>query len=371
MLLPRLNLRRGVWPLLMLLAVGCGSREQIESYTVRKPELIDPTLANAPAPGEPKPTQTLGAIVVLENAGWFFKTTGDPGTVGPQKDAFLNFVKSIRFSSGADPQPQWDLPEGWTERPGGDFRFATVEMPAGQEKLDLAISVLPKNVPDEEFVLNNVNRWRGQVGLDATNVIEFARSRETFDVDGNNATFVSLVGQSAAGGGMPGAPFAPFAGGASAAPGSSPTEPVRPKTAPAPASGDTLTYEIPAGWIPGRTTEFRKAAFSVKDGDQELEITVIPLGAGSGTLLQNVNRWRGQIKLPEVKEAELAKLVKKVETLGVAGDYVELVGPTDTILGVMAPAEGQVWFIKLSGDSKLAERENARFQEFVKSLRFK
>ncbi|HEX5106646.1 MAG TPA: hypothetical protein VFV87_22655, partial [Pirellulaceae bacterium] len=342
-------MRRACLAALVLLAAGCGQREQITSYTVKKPELIDPT--HAAAPTDAKPQQILGAIVVLDESGWFFKVTGDPAQVEPQRDTFLSLVKSIRFSNGPDPRPNWDLPEGWRELPGDQFRFATLQMPTDQGSLDLAISMLSRSVEADEFVLVNVNRWRGQVGLSDVDQAELADSSNKFQVDGHDCTFVNLVGESS-GGGMGRAPFAPFAGGASAAPGSSPTEPVRPKSA-ATSAGDELVFEAPKGWTPGKTTEFRRAAFSVTDGDNKVEITVIPLGAGSGSLLENVNRWRGQVGL---KAAQEVAGVKKIETLGIEGDYVELQGPDQSMLAVMAPVGDRVWYIKLLGDPELAKR---------------
>ena len=377
MLLPGLNLRRFALAGLVLLAAGCtvilaagcASRDQITSYTVRKPELIDPTLAAAAAAAEPKPTQTLGAIVVLENAGWFFKVTGDPAQVEPQREAFLNFVKSVRFTTGPAPQPTWDLPTDWVAQPGNEFRFATLQMPAGERTLDLAISELPrdKETPVEDFVLVNINRWLGQVSLPPIAVADLAKETETFKIGDHDCTFVSLVGESA-GGGMGGAPFAPFASGATAAPGSSPNVPVRP-SAKSSAAGGELVYDTPEGWKVGKSTGISSVALVVTDGDKKVDITVTPLRPSD--LLENVNRWRGQVKLPPVKAADLPALVKKVDALGVKADYVELVGPEATILGVSANVGDKIWFIKLSGDNELAALENARFQEFVKSLKLK
>ena len=367
MLFCRLMLRR-FWPSLVLVAAaGCSSREPIASYTARKPEVVDPTLVATP----PKvvPQQTLGAIVLLESAGWFFKATGDPSAVEPKREEFLTFVKQVRFSAGAQPRPSWDLPEGWTEQPGDGFRFATLLMPSGDQPLAISISTLPLQVSPEQFVLMNVNRWRGQVGLPELTQEELAATLEKFKVGDRDAMFVSLVGESA-GGGMSGAPIAPFAGGSTAPVTSAPVGPAE-STARAASSGSKITYDTPAGWTPGPTTEFRQAAFTVADGDKKVEVTVIPLASTSGTLLQNVDRWRGMVGLEATTEAELAKSAEKVETLGVTADLVELVGPQSTILGVVAPVKDQIWYIKLQGDSDLAQREKARFQEFVKSLRLK
>jgi hypothetical protein len=51
-----------------------------------------------------------------------------------------------------------------------------------------------------------------------------------------------------------------------------------------------------------------------------------------------------------------------------------LIGPAregagQTILGVVAQAAGQTWFIKLRGDSALAEKEKPHFEAFVASLK--
>jgi hypothetical protein len=368
MLVRSLTLRR-IWPAFIALATaaGCGPREEISRYTASKPELIDPTLTAAPA--EARPQQTLGAIVLTGQSGWFFKVTGDPKTVEPRREDFSNFVKQVRFSKGPEPQPSWELPEGWKELPGDSFRFATIEMPTDGAPLSISVSMLPLNdFSREEFVLKNVNRWRGQVGLESVNEAQLVDTSETSKIGEHDAFFVSLVGESN-GGGMGAGPFAPFAGGASTAPGSSPTEPVRPKNRPSPDESGKVAYDTPDGWKAGRTDEFRQAAFTATDGGKSVEITVIPLGQGSGTLLENVNRWRGQLELPETTAAELAKITKKVETLGVSGSYVELVGPSATILGVVAEAGGRIWFVKLSGDSELAQREKPKFEAFVKSLR--
>jgi hypothetical protein len=355
--------------------LGCSPKEPIVTYTTRKPEVVDPTLVATPVKAVPQ--QTLGAIVLVEDAGWFFKVTGDPSAVEAKREEFLAFVKQVSFSAGSRPQPSWDLPEGWTEQPGDDFRFATVLMPSGNQPLGISVSTLPlrEDVTREQFVLVNVNRWRGQVSLPELTQEELAPTLETFKVGEHDAKFVSLVGESA-GGGMGSGPIAPFAGGTTApvtsapvatAPAGGPAE----STARATSSSSKVTYDTPEGWTAGPTTQFRQAAFTVADGDKKVEITVIPLPSGSGTLLQNVDRWRGMVGLEATTDADLAKTAKKIETLGVTGDYVELAGPEGTILGVVVPVKDQIWYIKLQGDSDLAKRENARFQEFVKSLRLK
>jgi hypothetical protein len=355
-------------PLLLSIAMfaGCNQQDQITSYRVRKPEMVDPTLvstSNAPAVAATD-QQTLGLIVPLGDVSWFFKLTGDAKVVEPQQEAFLKFAQTIKFSAGPDSKPSWTLPNGWKELPGGGFRFATIQIPHDGKPLELAVSSAGGDL------LANVNRWRQQLKLPPIAAIDLNSEARTLQVDGHEATLVSLVGKGS--GQMNGAPFAPFAGGSGRAlPADHP--PVNDSssvaTAKSSASSD-LKFDAPSEWSPGKANAFSLAAFKVVDGDKQIEITVSTAG---GDLLSNVNRWRGQLKLPPLDAAELAKAAKKIDTLGTTGDYVEIIGPDsanhETILGVQAEAAGRTWFVKLKGDATLAEREKPRFEAFVKSLK--
>jgi hypothetical protein len=287
---------------------------------------------------------------------WFFKLTGDPAVVEPSRGAFLEFVKSVQFTTGESPRPTWKLPADWQELPGTEMRLATIKFNSGGEPLEIAIS------PAGGDTLANINRWRGQVGLAPIAVAELAGTTETFEVDGRECTFVSLVGTGS--GQMSGAPFAPFASGKAKSP--------PPTAAPSSAAG-SLKYEVPKEWTAAPNDAVSTAAFQAVDGGKNVKITISEVG---GDLLTNVNRWREQVGLPPLTMDELAKSVRKIETLGVTGDYVEAIGkgdvkPPETILGVRAVAGGATWFIKLKGDRDLADREKARFETFVKSLQFK
>jgi len=57
---------------------------------------------------------------------------------------------------------KWSLPKGWTSAPGNGMRFATLT-PPGEGKLEVSVVVLPGQAGGE---LANVNRWRGQIGLE-------------------------------------------------------------------------------------------------------------------------------------------------------------------------------------------------------------
>ncbi len=373
----RLNLQLLAWcAALLAIAAGCRPQDQIAKYTVTKPELIDTTLASTGPAAEAKPQQMLGAIVLLPEAGWFFKLTGDPATVGKLGEPFIDFVTSVKFTKGATAEPKWELPEGWKALPGNEFRFATIEIPAASSEskpLELSVTTLPKipgdQAADNAYVLANVNRWRGQLGLSDLEVADLATETKAIDVDGRPGTLVNIKGQ-ASGGGMAG-PLAggggPFAGGGGPFAGGG-LPPVESTNQGSQQEDSKLDFTKPEGWtaIPPRT--FGLAAFSVGEGEKKAEITVSSAG---GEMLANVNRWRGQIGLPSVNDAGLAEITKPTDTLGVKGSYVELVGPEKTILGVAATAGGNQYFVKLTGDNETAAAQKANFEAFVKSLQLK
>ncbi len=199
---------------LFLNLAGCGQRDQIASYEVPKPEVVDPALVSRTAAAAPsgKEQQTIGLIVPVGDMGWFFKLTGDVDAVEPQHENFLKFATAIQFSGGAEPKPKWTLPAGWRELPDSAMRFATIQIEAAGKPLELSVIPLPKPSGDEpKYILDNVNRWRQQLQLSAVSAEELDDTTKKLTIDGHGATLVSLVGTGS--GGMGGAPFAPFAGG--------------------------------------------------------------------------------------------------------------------------------------------------------------
>lgn len=204
-------------PALLLILTGCERRDQVARYTVEKPPPIESVERVNPhhpgvAPDEPptgEPTdRTLGAIVPLAPQGWFFKLTGPADAVAAQQAAFTAFLKSVHFAEG---KPSWTLPEGWQERPGDQIRFATLVIPSEGKPLELSVTALPSaGGDDENYVLANVNRWRGQLRLPAIAKEQLPDESTQLELDGATATLVNLAGHAAPG--TMGRP--PFASGA-------------------------------------------------------------------------------------------------------------------------------------------------------------
>ncbi len=70
---------------------------------------------------------------------------------------------------------RWTLPKGWTQTQGGSMRYASFKVPV-TGTVDASVVVLPGPAGGE---LANVNRWRGQIGLEPLDEAALASARKT------------------------------------------------------------------------------------------------------------------------------------------------------------------------------------------------
>lgn len=347
---------------------GCKRSEEIRHYTIPKQEAID-QLAGGSAGStdqadQPEPSRMLAAAVLRPQRAWFFKLTGAEDTVAAHEAAFRDFLKSLRFADDGSP-PDWTLPEGWSQRPASGMRYATLEIDA-DPPLEISVTTLGREEGgDAAYLLANINRWRGQMGLADLDAGQLQKQTEQIAFAGGEAMFVDLVGRMKPGGPMMpgGAPFAPGGPGRSAGP--APLDHDSKPRASAASGATGLHYETPEGWKEKPAGGFRLTSFEVTEGSQKAEITVVVAG---GDLLANVNRWRGQIELDATTQEELDRVAQSIDVGGHQGTYVELTGPKKTTLAVVVEAAGRTWFITLKGENELAQREADNFRNFVRSL---
>lgn len=136
-----------------------------------------------------------------------------------------------------------------------------------------------------------------------------------------------------------------------------------------------IDWSVPQGWVQIPAGQMRLAAFQVSKDDPTVLLTVVPLGAESGTVLANVNRWAGQLSLPEFDEAGLSRVVKRIEVASKAVDLVDLLGPESAkprqrLLGAILPNEGRTYYFKLSGAESIVTPQKEAFEAFVRTVHF-
>jgi hypothetical protein len=345
---------------LVVLLAGCGDSDDIRRYKAPKPAAMsaspEQTMPHAPLDSQ-SPQRMLGAIIPNAGQGWFFKVNGTPAELEQHVSDFKQWLKTMRFEGG---QPSWQLPGGWRQMPASGMRFATVLLGPDDDALELTVIPLPIEADPAQSILANVNRWRGQLGLGPIRQDQLADATESIAVNGLTATFVDCVNEGSAG-------TAPRPAGPATPPASPP---------PSEAVATSLELEAPEGWTAaplvisrGGITIRHEAAFEITDGNQRLEFTLDRLPA-AGSLLQNVNRWRGQIGLDAMNSEELSQAVSKLDLGGVPADLIELTGEQEKILGIVAVQGSQAWYFKLKGDKELAEREKENFLALARSVKF-
>lgn len=135
-------------------------------------------------------------------------------------------------------------------------------------------------------------------------------------------------------------------------------------------------WEVPSNWKPQPpSSDLVLKSFALSDAEGgTANLTVSALGGTAGGLLFNVNRWRGQIGLGEVDEAELAKLIRPLDEKDGAATLVDMTGERSgqkiRIIGAVVPKGGRTWFYKLMGNERVAEQEKAAFLKFLQTVRY-
>lgn len=138
-----------------------------------------------------------------------------------------------------------------------------------------------------------------------------------------------------------------------------------------PVQSPALQWQTPPGWETLPATDFRIGSFKVTGpNDQQADVSVIPLPGGAGTDLSNINRWRGQVGLEPITEAELPQVTVPVRLSGQPALLYVLLGKDIGILGLMQRRADATWFVKMTGDRPLVEQQQPVFTEFVQSMQF-
>jgi hypothetical protein len=343
----------------LLLLAGC-QQDPIASYRVPKEQ--------PPSASSDSQVRLLAAIFPRPDETWFFKLSGPVKAVDDQEKTFGSFIRSVRFSGGAEKPVTWEVPPGWRQEPAGprngeQLRYATFRLgPAGprngEQPLELTVVKLGGVAGS---VLANVNRWRGQIGLSDITEDKLPTVSRELKVGDTTTRLVDMTGPGAKKGtGKP-----PFASGR------------MPAGHPPLGTRKPFHFTRPEGWeeLPDPWSRPLPAAAAFRAGKDRgaPEVTVTPLGGAAGGLLANVNRWRGQVGLAPVEEGDLQKDLHTLDVDGKPAPYVDLAGQGSSgrrILAVLAVRGGTTWFFKMMGPADAVGRHKAAFEQFVKSVRF-
>jgi len=370
------------WVYLLSLSVlaGCG-HDDIKVYRVAKESAAKPQAQPAAMPpGHPDPASTAPAGV---------------------------------------PRLKYTVPAGWQEAPPGQMRAASFRVLADGKQADVSVVPLPGMMGGD---LENVNRWRSTVGLPAVKEEDLPKLAQPVEVSGQPAQLFEQAGENPGSGEktriltavlkregvawffkMAGddelvahqkpafldflktltfeptpAGSAPAGITATALPPSHPPignanvmQPANP-----PSSQDKPTWQVPPGWQEINAGQFLVAKFAIGGPDNPLanvNVSASP-GAGGG-IVGNVNRWRGQLGLGELPEAEITKLLTPLDSpsgaviVDMSGKDARS-GQPARLLAAIVPQGNQTWFYKLMGNEQVVQREKDAFSKFVQSVKY-
>lgn len=354
-------------------------------------------------------------------------------------------------SSTAQQTVHWKAPDGWTELPPQEMRFAAFQV--SSEHPDVLMTVIPLG-PESRDLLANVNRWEQQLGLEPSTKENLEKTARHVDVGAAHVDVVDLTGpqpsddkpqqrmlaailptesqvwffklvgpadvvgtqrenfdafvqsihlgdaaEGESAGGQetppvdstslpPGHPPMPSGDGGAAVTESPATLPPGHPPMPAPSTQGAapmqgldmspdieagLTWTTPQGWRQDPNPRaMRAATFFAGPEDSQAELIVSRLSARSpGSFMDNVNRWRGQLGLPAVNDANAIQTVD-VPVGEATARVVEIVNEQRglTMRVAIATHEQDLWFFKLTGPSATVNDQKDEFDAFLKSVQF-
>ncbi len=140
-----------------------------------------------------------------------------------------------------------------------------------------------------------------------------------------------------------------------------------------PTGSDSLVWTAPAAWSVKANGPMRKGSYAVKGNGAEADLSITAFPGDTGGLLANLNRWRGQVSLPPLAEAQLGASVEHLDLGSLHADIVDFAGTANgaptRLLGAVVPVNGETWFFKLMGPDALVAQEKPAFLEFLRTVR--
>lgn len=302
------------------------------------------------------------------------------------------------------------LPDGWTVNEPTDMRFINLH-PAGVKNAECYVTLLGG---DGGGMVANLNRWRTQMGLEEATK-EALLALPTIKLFGRDASFLELEGSFAgmdgvavSGFGLLGtlistpqatifvkmtAPLeiiqaereafimfcdsiAPPGMGDSAqedhASHSAPTGPQKEDDGSFVAAG--FRFFLPEGWSDAGPRSMRALNFKV---GEQTQCWLSVLGGDGGGLLPNLNRWRGQMGMETITEADIDAL-PRVNFLGepailltAQGEFTSREGEASsgrTLIGLALMRPNDALFLKMLGPTDEVETHRDAMLAFAETI---
>jgi len=310
-------------------------------------------------------------------------------------------------SAGAQAQPtiHWQKPDAWLEQTGKSMRVGSfLVAETNGIKTEVAITTFPGDVGGD---FANVNRWRGQIQLPPITESELPASITQLDlpagkfqliditsaeplIDGkfkarilgawlkqpDRTWFFKVNGDAETVGSQREA----LLGFLRSVEFSAPTEQSNTNNLPPPAmasipvpqpptTDNNLSWTAPATWTPKPLGQMRKGSYSISSNGEEADLSITVLSAAANPLLENINRWRRQIALPPIAEADLPTQTTSLTNANLQFTVIDYANNATRVIGAILYRGDEAWFFKLSGSDAAVAAQKPAFLDFLKTVK--
>lgn len=290
----------------------------------------------------------------------------------------------------------WTIPAGWKELPATSIRIGNFLIAGDNDKkAEVAITSFPGRVGTE---LDNVNRWRREIGLEpldqntisSQSVAVDGKQGKLYDLSGKlgNTVVVALpqgsatwffklrgdktIVDSAKPAFLEFLKSVRLTGNGNAMPAAA--DPHAGAMPPIENTGPQPKWNPPASWSATEPGPMVVKSFAVAgDNGKSARIAISVFPGDVGGALANVNRWRAQMGLAPIGKSQLSHETKSVPIQGGGAVLVDLSnsdpepGQPSRMVAAIVPRSGSTWFYKMVGDDAVVAREKAGFVKFVQT----
>lgn len=371
------------------LFLGCGGNFKERVYNAPK---VDTEFVKGPPTGQASPTAStsfppmmgaskipledrriLGAVIPYATQAFYIKATDRIDRLEAVASEFRTVVE--RFS--VDPKTgslELSLPEKWSmKKRENDIAMAELNVVTASGNVQFTITSLSK--PEDlsqwdDYLLSNINRWRGQLQLPPTDVSSLQKDLPTVPRDGAPlpAYIFDANGGSAKTSAIP----------PSNLNSNQPADPSPVAKPPATEPTQKLSYDKPDSWELQPPRAFREATFKIVRDQREGEVTISTKTRDAP--IPNAAMWYGQLLKkdePELQTQLATKTVDEAEDIQAGSRTAKLytVRASDDadskallVAAIPTGEPGMCWFVKLNCDLRMIEEEKSVFLGFVNSL---
>jgi hypothetical protein len=133
----------------------------------------------------------------------------------------------------------------------------------------------------------------------------------------------------------------------------------------------------PPNWEAQPLSQMRQASFLIKgENGAVADVSFVSLGSAAGNVLENVNRWLGQLNQPPITEQKLGEIAQRLHTTLGDVTIVDLAGLPDNadpsrdgrIIAAMITTANSTLFFKMRGNAELSEAQKGEFIKWVAAI---